>query len=240
MTAAAAGAVLGSYVTTAALRSVRGEQSAVGRSRCDGCGLTLGWFETAPVVSFVIRGGACRACGGEIDRAHLVGEIVGALGGLLLVQTGFSFYALLAGLLGLVLLAASVIDAKTLRLPDILTAIAGCLCVLLACLNGRDALWIGLAAGLTSYGVLAAVRLASRTASNAPGLGLGDVKLVAVLAIWLGIYTPWAVVIAAVLGLAFSAVTRPRDGRIAFGPMIAVASWSIGVVGGIGWLPTLT
>ena len=47
------GAVIGSYVTTAALRASAPDAPAADRSQCDRCRKTLGWFETAPVLSYV-------------------------------------------------------------------------------------------------------------------------------------------------------------------------------------------
>jgi leader peptidase (prepilin peptidase)/N-methyltransferase len=71
------------------------------------------------------------------------------------------------------------------------------------------------------------------------GLGFGDVKLITALAFWLGLATPWAVVAAAGIGLAFAVLRGAgrRNERFAFGPMIAAAAWIVGMTREAGLWP---
>ncbi|MGH1558149.1 prepilin peptidase [Caulobacter segnis] len=52
VTAAAVGAVVASYATTAAMREASELAPSGPRSRCDGCGRQLTWRESVPLVSF--------------------------------------------------------------------------------------------------------------------------------------------------------------------------------------------
>jgi len=73
------GGTLASYFGVVADRGWAG--SVEGRSRCDGCGRTLQWFELVPVLSFVALAGRCRTCEARLTRAHLAREALGvALG----------------------------------------------------------------------------------------------------------------------------------------------------------------
>jgi leader peptidase (prepilin peptidase)/N-methyltransferase len=83
------------------------------------------------------------------------------------------------------------------------------------------------------------VRWLAARRSGEPGLGLGDVKLLAALALWLGLATPWLIAAASLLGLLLMAITRPKDGRLAFGPAIAVSAWTIGIIGEAGQWPMM-
>jgi leader peptidase (prepilin peptidase) / N-methyltransferase len=76
---AAMGGTLASYLGVVADRGWAG--STEGRSRCEGCGRTLRWFELVPVLSFLALGGRCRTCGARLGRVHLLREACGvALG----------------------------------------------------------------------------------------------------------------------------------------------------------------
>jgi leader peptidase (prepilin peptidase)/N-methyltransferase len=235
--AALGGAVVGSYVTTAALRATTGEQSIRGRSRCDHCGVSLSFARTMPLVSYAWSGGACGTCGGPIPRAHPVGEAVGAAaaaGSALLPFPAGAFMATLA----MVLLAAALIDLRSLILPNGLTSAAAALSLGLAWRGAGDGVLVGLAAAAISCLVLVAVRALSREVDGAPGLGLGDVKLVGALALWLGALTPWVVAMAAGLGLAGAWIGRSGPTRRPFGPMIAISAWSLGWLMEMGFWPS--
>ena len=140
------GLCLGSFVTTAALRSAHGEQALAGRSHCDGCGVSLGFARTTPVLAYVALRGVCADCGARIDPLHLAGEVAGGL------IVGLAFYiapctrvAPLAAL-GLLLLASAVYDAKTRKLPDLLTFAVAALGAVLDAEQSMATLWLGLVA----------------------------------------------------------------------------------------------
>ena len=132
--------------------------------------------------------------------------------------------------LGLILLASAVVDAKTQRLPNALTLIATALCAALAATDSRARLVEGLIAASLAFIVLEAVRRGHLHFRGRSGLGFGDVKLMTVLGLWLGVKTPWVIALAASLGLIAMALVRPVNGRLAFGPALALAGWTLGVV----------
>lgn len=220
------GSILGSFVTNWGVRAARREQALVGRSRCDTCATPLDFVMSAPIVSFVILGGRCKACRAPIDPAHLLGECAGAvIGAFALLAPSPAEGALIAAL-GCTVLAASVIDAKTLRLPNALMVAAAVFALGLAIV--RHQLIPGLGAALVVGGGLAAVRLGVRSGGQ-PGLGLGDVKLASALALWLGLASSWMLVVAAALGLAAMKIRRPVGGKLAFGPWIALGAGIVGL-----------
>jgi leader peptidase (prepilin peptidase)/N-methyltransferase len=227
------GAVVGSFAATAGLRLAGGLNPLAGRSQCDGCARTLGWSETLPFAGFALARGQCRACGNRIDRFHLAGEAIGAVAFAICLLTLQGLPAILTGGLCLLMLVSALIDLTTLRLPDLLTA-GIALCGLgLAFLNGH--LISGLIVAVLSGAILYAVKWMLERQHDKPMLGLGDIKLVAALALWLGLRTPAMLALAAILGLVFVLTTKRRE-ALPLGPMIAVASFVIGVVVPEGWL----
>ena len=237
LVAGGTGLCLGSFTVTAAIRALRSEQALTGRSRCDHCQATLSGWETAPLVSYCLNRGVCRRCKAPINRLHPVGEITGAL-----VVIGAVFCAPtprngLVALIGLLLLAASVIDMKSRRLPDRITfAIALC-GLALAAMNGLLAMAVAMASALVAFLVMEGLRRGFLMLRRRPGLGFGDVKLIAALALWLGLASPWMVVVASLVGLCTMVVLKPADRRIAFGPAIAIGAFGVGLALESGLLP---
>lgn len=223
------GAVVGSFAATAGLRWARGEQALTGRSSCDACATPLGFASTIPIVSFVRLGGACARCRAPINRGHLVGEVLGAgvaLGSVAVLPIG---PALAVAALGLVLIAAGCADVVSRRLPDLASLAVAILGLGLALHRGSIAALTGLAAAAVTGGALLLLRRSFAARRGDPGLGLGDVKLAAALALWLGAATPWAIALAGLLGLAQIRLMKTADDRIAFGPALAAGGWAVGL-----------
>jgi leader peptidase (prepilin peptidase)/N-methyltransferase len=234
------GLVMGSFAVTFGLRACRGESAWRGRSHCDACGRILGFRQTLPVVSFVAQSGGCATCHARIDPTHLAGEVAGAVVVMSAVLAATPARAGLLVALGLTLVAAVTVDWKSQRLPDRLTGIVAMLGAALAATISGETLAVGLAIAGGTVATLLALRWLGGRLRGEPGLGLGDVKLLGALAIWLGAATPWAVTVAAALGLAAMAWLRPANGRLAFGPAIAVGAWLAGIGQEAGFWPTLT
>jgi leader peptidase (prepilin peptidase)/N-methyltransferase len=143
---------------------------------------------------------------------------------------------LIAGL-AFLLLASSVVDWRVQRLPDVVTVSIAAVGAVLAWLAGPEHVLMGLVGSALAFGLLVLLRKVRGRRGADPGLGMGDVKLISALALWLGAATPWMVVAAAVIGLAAMCLLRPRDGRLPFGPMIAISSLAVGVAMQSGLLP---
>ena len=157
------GAVFGSYIDCMAWRLVHHERVARGRSHCDVCGHALGAGDLIPIVSYLRSGGRCRYCGAKFSAESTWVELALGLGFAAIVyKFDISFVALrYLGLL-VILMGLSLVDQKTLLIPDRFH-VAGILWWLLtlpliACTQGR---------GLTEALSITGVRL---PLANAPGL----------------------------------------------------------------------
>lgn len=233
------GAVVASYVTTAALRATSTPAPAGARSRCDACHRQLGWSESLPLVAFAALRGRCRTCAAPISAFHPIGEMAGLTAAIAIALVTPDVRAIALGLMAATLLALSVIDARTRILPDLLVAMVAVLATSLASVNGWDNLLIGLVAALSSLILLGAFAYVYEWRRGHVGLGLGDVKLFAALAIWLGVATPWMVAIAMALGLVIATLAPPADRKVVLGPMIAFAGFVIGLLLEAGIWPRL-
>lgn len=225
------GAIAGSFFSTLVVRWPQG-RGLGGRSRCDGCGRTLRWFELLPLASGPLAWGRCRTCGIAIARDHAAIEWGCAVIG------GGAFWLLpgLAGagwaVLGWLLLTLAALDARHFWLPDRLTVPLGVLGLSIGGLTTGVALIdraIGAAAGFASLWGIGAVY---RQLRGRDGLGGGDAKLLGGIGAWLGWQAlPFVLLTASLSGLIAALIGGDlrRDRAVAFGTALAAGTMP-------GWL----
>lgn len=132
------------------------------------------------------------------------------------------------------LLWLSWIDLQSFRLPDRGTLPLVALGLGLSALAGREALLLSLAGGAIGYGLFALIGHLHFRRRGEEGLGLGDAKLFAASGTWLGLpMLPYVLLIAALGGLAWALIARAQ-GRLAFGPWIALGFWCVWLARGPG------
>jgi leader peptidase (prepilin peptidase) / N-methyltransferase len=148
----------------------------------------------------------------------------------------------LAGaLLGALMLAIAVTDARLYLIPNELTGAAAALALLRAAAIGPDAgasalLWTVIRALVVALPLLA-LMAGYRAWRGRDGLGLGDVKLVAVAGAWLGLPALFAAIelaaLAAIGAYVLNAAIKRRPLKstafLPFGLFLAPAIW-------LGWL----
>ena len=171
------------------------------------------------------------AVDGLEQRGPGAGTIAAGLGVAALLAVVYSGRAevLMMPALGITAVTAAVIDARTLRIPNWLTATSAVLFAVLSVhlVVVENTSWRPIAVGAAIMsGPLLAAHLVSR--SRTPGLG--DVKLAAVLGAPLGAVSPaaayWALLMALTMGAGFGLIYQRATKRRAFpfGPAISLAS----------------
>ncbi len=185
--AALVGLVTGSYLNVVIYRLPRRLSTVLPRSRCPTCGAPIRARDNLPVLSWLLLRGRCRACGTRISgRYPLVEALTGALFVASLERFGPSGAALLAAIFCSLMVALAWIDLEHLILPDRITLpgiAAGIVLQLLVPWGGMVAGVVGALVGagllLAAYGLWWLVR-------REEGLGLGDVKMLAMIGAFLG------------------------------------------------------
>ncbi len=224
------GAIIGSFIGALCSRWPLGQSILSGRSRCEGCNRELGVLELIPVISFLSQNGQCRRCGAAIGRTQLFAEIAAmTIGG-----AAFLFLppleAINLALLGWLLLPLIILDFEHFWLPDRLLGILG-LCGLAAgilCKEGYD--WqLHIVAAMISWLALSSIRLAYQLLRQTEGMGAGDPKLFAALALWiLPANLPMLILGASMLGLAFALLQRPVSAaaqqQLPFGAFLGISA----------------
>lgn len=230
---------MGSFLGTLALRLPAGEPVAVARSRCPACGHALGATELVPLLSWIAQRGRCRHCDSPI-AAFYPGMELAALGVAAWAASETAGSVLLVTcVLGWTLLVLAVIDRRCFLLPDVLTLpLLGAGLIVTLWLDPM-ALGTHALAAAGCWAGFAALGLSYRWLRGRDGLGLGDAKLLAAGAAWIGAEAiPVALLIACALGLAEVMVLRLRTGQwpggsepIAFGGWLACGIWLVWLYG---------
>ncbi len=240
--AAVLGAALGSFLNCAAWRIAHEEPFWKGRSRCPACGHTLGVPDLVPVLSWLLLRGKCRHCGERISPRYPITEVFfAAVTVACLLRFDLTVLGLRNWLFLCCLFCLSLVDLECYIIPDgclLLSAGVWLAALPLAGLSGREIVLHLLAAVGFGGGTLL-VSLAMDALLGRESLGGGDIKLFAVMGLYLGpAASLFALVLACVLGLLFQGLrkTLGTDNKlIPFGPAIAAATalmllWGDGLV----------
>jgi leader peptidase (prepilin peptidase)/N-methyltransferase len=226
--AALFGLIIGSFLNVVAWRLPRGQSLVRPRSKCPGCDTQLKAYDNIPLFSWLALRGRCRGCGERISARYPVVEAITAALYVLVVAVKHDDALQIA--LGLVLVTflvpIAVIDLDFKRIPNKLTGPAAVLGVALGALLEPSYLPEQLAAGA---GALLFFLLP--TLLHKKGMGMGDVKLVGVLGLYLGRAVAPAIFIAMILGVVVGAaivamrgVSEGRRAKVPFGPFLAVGA----------------
>lgn len=223
------GLAFGSFLTVVVHRVPAGESLVRPRSRCPSCGTQLRGIDNIPVASWVALRGRCHACGARISPIYPLTELVtGALFVAVALRYEDPWIAVLLAPFSGVLVALAIIDWRTKRLPNkivypSLLVFPGYLVVAALAGGGVDLL-DGLIGFLTYGGVLLVVAFISPT-----GMGMGDVKLAALIGVVLGSLGLEYVAVAAGVGILLGGLAAigaliaglGRKQAIPFGPFLA-------------------
>jgi leader peptidase (prepilin peptidase)/N-methyltransferase len=224
MLAAVVGAIFGSFLNVVAYRLPRGESLSRPRSRCPQCQTAIKPYDNVPILSWLALRGRCRSCRAPISaRYPLVEAMTGLLCALVVIAKGPDEDALLGLALVLLLIPITLIDLDHRIIPNRLTLLGAILAPALVALTAPDALAEHLIAGVAAGGFFLLAVLAYPR-----GMGMGDVKLAAVLGLFLGRAVGPALFVALVAGTVVGAAVIARKGAragrktaVPFGPFLA-------------------
>jgi leader peptidase (prepilin peptidase)/N-methyltransferase len=220
-----AGLLIGSFLNVVAWRLPRGESLIRPGSACPVCRTPIKPYDNVPVLSWLVLRGRCRHCGARISGRYPAVELTTAV---LYVAIALGRDGALDIALGLLLVTALVpitfIDLERRIIPNATTLPAAVVAVVAAAIIEIDFVPEQLIAGLAAGGFfLLAALLYPR------GMGMGDVKLAAVLGLYLGRAVAPAIFIALISGVLVGAIVIARKGAregrrtaVPFGPFLAL------------------
>jgi len=225
------GAVLGSFATALAHRMPRGENWVSERSRCPHCGQVIGARDNIPIASWMILRGRCRSCGEQISPRYIAAELVLALlflGTYLIIGDEEIGDLLLGLVLCFVLVTITLTDLDLRIIPNKIVLAGSIAALVIAGVTVPETLDTRLISAGIAGGIMFLIALAYPR-----GMGMGDAKLVGMMALFIGRAIAPATLIGFLLGAIVGVAMIARQGaearksQIPFGPFLAVG----GVIG---------
>lgn len=220
------GLMFGSFLNVMICRIPKKESIAFPASHCPECKERLKARDLIPVVSFIVKKGKCTYCGKKISLQYPVVELLtGFLLLLLFIKTGFNSRFFVYSLLFMVLIVLSFIDFRYMIIPNKITYPAFIIALLLSIFFDHIEFTAALIGALIPAAVFLLIALI-----YGKGLGMGDVKLVAVIGAVIGWeYTFLGIAIGSLLGIIIilplmMARIMDRKTRIPFGPLISAGT----------------
>jgi leader peptidase (prepilin peptidase)/N-methyltransferase len=221
------GLACGSFLNVCIVRLPLGLSVVKPRSHCMTCGKPINAWQNIPILSWLFLGGRCRACSKPIPFFYPLVELAIVLWFVYCaIQFGHgeqsAIAAVSSALLGWLLIGLLVMDAQSALLPDAFTLGGGLMAVLLLAggtislpadagtvlLTTPERIVLHrLLAIVIAAGSLLLVRWLYRRLRRRDGMGLGDVKMTAMLAAFLGLQlTVLAFLVACVAGSVYAAI----------------------------------
>lgn len=231
VSAAAFGALIGSFLNVCIYRLPRGESIVWPGSHCPACGTSIAWYDNVPVLSYLALLGRCRRCRAPISIRYPVVEGANAAGYVIILNTfGLNWTSVLYCILFSALLVVTGTDLTHKIIPNVVTVpgtILGLLGAATVLPVGPVNALLGVAVG---GGILWALAWASPYLFGKEGMGGGDIKLLAMVGAFLG-WKPALLTImigslvGSVIGISLIAFRlMKRDEYIPFGPFLVLGA----------------
>lgn len=239
-----AGLLFGSFANVYFHRVPLGLSLVFPGSSCPSCGGPVRWFDNVPLVSYAVLRGCCRSCGTRISPRY---PAVEGSCGVLFAAVAWRFAAWPPAFLSAALLFAFLLfliagidlvtffqnDRQFGIIPDHLVwSLAGAGFAFLPWNPLLARPWSGPLGALGGAAFLLFIRWAGEKAFRKEALGLGDVKMMSAVGLWLG----WrGVVTALIAGASAGSVTglaliwsgrMDRRAPLPFGPFLSLGCLS--------------
>jgi leader peptidase (prepilin peptidase) / N-methyltransferase len=230
------GLVVGSFLNVVIHRVPLHQSVVWPASRCPVCGEKIQPLDNVPVLSYLLLQGRCRNCKARISARY---PVVEALTGTLFAAAAREFEPDLKLLSALVLISVLVvlgsIDLEYRLLPNVIVGPAGLVGLALSILESPERWWVYLLSALA-----VAVGLFALAIAYPGGMGMGDVKMGAMLGAFLGPYAGLAVFLGAFAGAVTGGVLlstgkSQRRNALPFGSFMALGGVLVLFVGPQLW-----
>ena len=221
------GLMIGSFLNVCTLRWPEDESVVFPGSHCPKCGEPIRWYDNVPVLGYVLLRGRCRACREPISLQYPLVELAtGLVWAGMFSYAGLSFEALRGTLLLTILFGIALTDARFYIIPDQVSLGGLVLGLGLAFLPGGIDALDALIGAIVGFGLLGSVAVVGKWMLKKDAMGLGDIKMMAMVGAFLG----WAgvlltVFLGALLGaVIFGPISYKTKKLVPFGIFLAAAA----------------
>ncbi|MCI0454645.1 MAG: prepilin peptidase [Candidatus Dadabacteria bacterium] len=249
------GSIIGSFLNVCIYRLPRRGSIIYPSSHCPSCRTPIKPYDNIPIISYLILLGRCRRCGARISLTYPIVEILsGVVSALIVWRFGITPKSLFYLIFLFSLIVVTIIDLEHRIIPDVITLPGIALGLIY---NALITSWDGFASVLGSFqftlseilrtsdefniinsifgiflggGVLYLIGFIYEFIKKREGIGMGDVKLLAMIGAYLGWKAVFFVIfIGSVVGVIVGvSIILFRGGglkyEIPFGPFLSLAS----------------
>jgi leader peptidase (prepilin peptidase)/N-methyltransferase len=224
------GLIIGSFLNVVAYRLPRHESLVHPGSHCPSCGVAIKSYDNVPVLGWLLLRGHCRSCHTQISARYPLVEALTAALAVAVVLVKHSPHDIALGLAFVVVLVpVALIDFDHRIIPNRIMLPAAVVAVAIGLVTRPSGVPEQLIAGAAAGGFLLIFALAYPR-----GMGMGDVKLAAVMGLFLGRSVAPALLVGVFVGAVIGGVVMARVGvaqgrktALPFGPFLAIG----GVIG---------
>jgi leader peptidase (prepilin peptidase)/N-methyltransferase len=247
----ALGAIVGSFLNVVIHRYPREESIVFPGSHCPHCNAAIRWYDNLPILSFLILRARCRACHAPIAVRYVLVELANALFYLaIFLRTGPTVVFVLVAAIVSMIITLIYIDAEIQILPDVINLPGVAIGIAIGAIGAgaltpdlmlSATLIDSIAGAVIGASVLLTIALTYRLVRKVEGMGLGDVKMMAML----GAVVGWEplfglLVIASVAGAIVGGFVAWRSGAgmqaaLPFGVFLGLAALAIVFFGPTLW-----
>ncbi len=246
------GLIIGSFLNVCILRIPIAESVVLPPSHCPSCGMPIKPYDNIPVVSWLVLAGRCRKCKARISAMYPMVELgTGLLFLACYLVFGIKAEALKWAIFAALLIVLTITDLRERILPDKVNFVGFGLGLLLSLFTrpvDGTALWLAnhlftypppeaalsfadalIGAGVAS-GLLWLVAEGYFRARGREGMGLGDVKMMAMAGAFLGLQRALLTILlgsllGSLIGIAVIAIGRKgRDFELPFGTFLGAGA----------------
>lgn len=207
------GVIIGSFLNVCIYRIPAKQSIVTPRSHCMTCGHVLGSLELIPIISYLCLKGRCKSCKTKISPRYMCIELLtGICFGFVYMQYGISLETLLYCSFVIFGITLTMIDWDHMLLPTSIIRVGALAAlifkVLQSTLQGDWQILVqALLGGVVGYFLLYVVFYGSKWLLKKEGLGFGDVRLVGMIGLYLGLeHLFTAIIIACVLAAVYGIV----------------------------------
>ncbi len=222
------GISLGSFYNVLIYRLPRNISVIFPSSKCPSCGHRIRWYDNIPILSYLILRGRCRYCGDRISLQYPLVELAsGALAVFSLYRWGLTPDGILLYSFFSALLVASLIDLRFFIIPDVITIPGTVGGILTSPLRAETPLLESVVGAVAGFGISFVIYIYYVKVRKMEGLGFGDVKLLAFIGSFTGIYGVLsALFLGSLIGLIYALPSIIRNRTVSFaipfGPFLSL------------------
>lgn len=221
------GSSLGSFFILVGSRTAKKQSIVSPGSHCTNCETQLKIYELIPVISWLFLRGKCRTCQTRIPVSYILLE---ALSGIVMIMScyllAWSTETIVAMTFYYLLLTITISDLEENKIPNAVLLPFFIIGLIERLFTSKTLHWyfnpfLGIIVGFSVMFLLAYF--------SKGGMGGGDIKLLAVIGIFIGpLGALITLFLAAFLGLfyaIFSGAALKKGTKIPFGPFLAIGGW---------------